>query len=49
MLTNIPSTITVRDQEGESHEISNPAYDALSARISAVETEIDAVTAEMYP
>lgn len=49
MLTNIPSTITVRDKEGESHEISNPAYDALNARISAVEMEIDMVTAEMYP
>ena len=48
-LTGIPSTITITDSEGESHEVSNPAYDAMEARISAVEMEIDAVRAEMYP
>lgn len=48
-LASMPSTITVTDAEGESHEVSNPAYDALSARISAVEIEISAVRAEMHP
>ena len=48
-LANIPPTITVMDLKGEIHEVRNPAYDAVRASISAVEMEIDAVRAEMYP
>ena len=47
-LESIPSTITVTGMEGESHEISNPAYDAVSARISAVKMEIEEVKNRIY-
>ena len=48
-LASIPSTITITDSEGESQEISNPAYDAVNSEISTVEIEINAVRSEMYP
>ena len=48
-LKKISPTITITDEEGESHEESNPAYDSLSAKISTVESKISAVRAEMHP
>lgn len=55
-LASIPATITVTTVSGEGdeatveeHEISNPAYDAVCARISAVEGEIASLREEMYP
>ena len=47
-LASISSTKTVTDIDGESREISNPAYDVVSERISALEMEIDKVNTEMY-
>ncbi len=48
-LASLPSTITITDSEGESQEVNNPEYDAVSAEISSVEMEINAVRTEMYP
>ena len=48
-LMNIPSTITITDEEGNSSETDNPAYDAMIERISAVKMEIDEVKDEMFP
>ena len=45
---NIPSTITITDEEGNSSETDNPAYDAMIERISAVKMEIDEVKDEMF-
>lgn len=47
-LMNIPSTITITDEEGNSSETDNPAYDAMIERISAVKMEIDEVKDEMF-
>ena len=46
-LANIPSTIIIINAKGESHEISNPAYEAMEARIFALEMKINAVKEEM--
>ena len=48
-LESTPSTITITYDEGKSHEVSNPAYDDLSDRISTVKMEISAVRTEMHP
>ena len=48
-LTNTPESISLTNAEGETYEISNPAYDAICIRISAIEGEINAIRAEMHP
>lgn len=48
-LANTPESISLTNAEGETYEISNPAYDAISIRISAIEGEINVIRAEMHP
>lgn len=48
-LSGMCESITMTNKDGEEYEIPNPAYEALAARISALEGEIDLVERELYP
>ena len=48
-LASMSPSYTTTDENGEEHEVPNPAYVALEAEISAVYSEIASVQEELFP
>lgn len=48
-LASTTESITITKEEGESFEVPNPEYTELEIKIAAVESEISAVNAQLFP